>query len=239
MSPFFKTFRRLQNSLPLQIATPVVLFVGVVAMIGGVAIGVFFGPRLLRRSIPITVSQVPEINRLLEDVRAHIVINTAEDPTVATVEQAETLRRQNPLFYKDVEAGDKLIVWSDRAVLYSPQRDVVLAALVAPDTRGVNGAEAAVSSLQGMTVEIRNGSGVPGATKWLVDRLQESGYAAVATKNAEKVYETTLVVPGSEKSRTADLESFLPLSGGAIGDLPAGEKSPTTDLLIILGKDQR
>ncbi len=236
-------FRGSRNIFSLRVAMPVVLLVSVGAIIAGMVLGIFFGPRLLRHSIPITVSKVRDINRLLEDVRAHIVINTAEDPTVATVEQAETLRQQNPLFYKDVQAGDKLIVWSDRAVLYSPKRDLVLAAIVAPDTRSATGSgetsSDAAASTQGFSVEIRNGSGKPGATKWLVDRLKESGYSALATKNAEKTYETTVVVRGSEKSRNNSLEAFLPLSGGALGDLPVGEKAPTTDILVILGKDQR
>ncbi|MBP9748867.1 hypothetical protein KBD18_01550, partial [Patescibacteria group bacterium] len=110
-----KRFRSQRNIFSLRVNMPLVLIVTASATVVGMAIGVFFGPRLLRHSIPITISKVRDINRLLENVRAHIVINTAEDPTVATVENAETLRQQNPLFYKDVQTGDKLIVWSDRA----------------------------------------------------------------------------------------------------------------------------
>lgn len=237
---FTKRLRGQKMSVAPTVSVRVLVVLLVIATGLGVVVGVYGGAYFFRRGIPVTVSKVPAINRLLERVRTHIIINTSEDPTVATVENAETLRQQNPVFYKDVQAGDKLIVWTDRAVLYSPKRDLVLAAIVAPDIRAATGGgTAAAPDVKSLTVEVRNGTGTPGATKWLTDRLKESGYAVTATKSTKKVYKSTLTIRGSAKAANVPLDTFVSLAGGALGDLPADEAPTTADLLVILGTDQR
>ncbi len=47
------------------------------------------------------------------------------DPTVATIINAESLKSRNP-FYERAENGDHLIVTPTRAVLYDPDKDIIL-----------------------------------------------------------------------------------------------------------------
>lgn len=65
------------------------------------------------------------------------------EPTVATIVDVESLRKQND-FYKQAENGDFLVVWPTRAVLYRKSAnkiiDVVPVNLQAPQGQGQAGA---------------------------------------------------------------------------------------------------
>jgi len=63
--------------------------------------------------------------RIVEKVRRHIAIPADIEPTVATVVDVEKLRERNA-FYAKAENGDHLIVTPDRAILYDPDKDVIL-----------------------------------------------------------------------------------------------------------------
>lgn len=62
---------------------------------------------------------------IVDRVRKHIVIPTAIDPTVATIVDVATLKARNE-FYKDAKNGDNLIVTPTRAILYDPDKDIIL-----------------------------------------------------------------------------------------------------------------
>lgn len=62
---------------------------------------------------------------IVDRVRRHIVIPTAVDPTVATIVDVNTLKARNE-FYKDAKNGDNLIVTPTRAILYDPDKDIIL-----------------------------------------------------------------------------------------------------------------
>lgn len=63
--------------------------------------------------------------QILNKVKRHMVLPTDIEPTVATIVDVKTLREQNA-FYNKAENGDYLIVTSDRAILYDPDKDVIL-----------------------------------------------------------------------------------------------------------------
>lgn len=67
-----------------------------------------------------------EIDRLSSRVSQLVKVPEGETPTVATVIDAKKLKKNNPVFYEGVENGDKLLVYSDRVVLYDVNNDVVL-----------------------------------------------------------------------------------------------------------------
>lgn len=62
---------------------------------------------------------------IVERVRRHIMISTTVEPTVATIVDVNTLKARND-FYKDAKNGDNLIVTPTRAILYDPDKDIIL-----------------------------------------------------------------------------------------------------------------
>ncbi|MBP9850923.1 MAG: hypothetical protein KBC47_04485 [Candidatus Peribacteraceae bacterium] len=68
---------------------------------------------------------IAEAQAIIERVRQHIEIPTDVEPTVATIVDVEALKSGND-FYKLAKNGDHLIVTPTRAILYDPDRDMIL-----------------------------------------------------------------------------------------------------------------
>lgn len=77
----------------------------------------------LRKSAETSGQEVA--NKVLEKLRTHIDIPTDPAPTVATIVDADALRGANE-FYTPAENGDHLIITTKRAILYDPDRDIIL-----------------------------------------------------------------------------------------------------------------
>lgn len=67
----------------------------------------------------------PEITLVVQNAAKHIALPGGK-VTVATVMNADGLRQANPIFYQFASNGDKVLIYIDRAVLYSPEIDRVL-----------------------------------------------------------------------------------------------------------------
>lgn len=68
---------------------------------------------------------VAEAKRIVDQVRTHMHIDESIEPTVATIVDVEALRAQNE-FYANAKNGDFLIVTPTRAILYDPNKDMIL-----------------------------------------------------------------------------------------------------------------
>ena len=69
-------------------------------------------------------SQV-DISVLLEDVRKIMLLPTDIEPTVATVQDAAALANSQP-FFTNAQNGDKVLIYQDKAILYSPVRNIIV-----------------------------------------------------------------------------------------------------------------
>ncbi|OGH77987.1 MAG: hypothetical protein A2469_01140 [Candidatus Magasanikbacteria bacterium RIFOXYC2_FULL_40_16] len=65
------------------------------------------------------------IGDITEKVGKHIILPQTETPTLATIEDAEALAKEQP-FFSNANNGDKVLIYSDRALIYSPDRDVLV-----------------------------------------------------------------------------------------------------------------
>ncbi len=79
---------------------------------------------------------------VLDKVSKLYVLPTGVQPTVATIVDVEALRKQNP-FYNKAENGDNLIITPDRAILYSPKKNMILDVVPVQLQQGQNTSAAA------------------------------------------------------------------------------------------------
>lgn len=70
-----------------------------------------------------------ENEALLLQVQQHILLPGNEAPTVAVIDNAQELASEQD-FFKNSQDGDKLLIYpqAKRAFIYSPSRDVIVAA---------------------------------------------------------------------------------------------------------------
>jgi len=183
-----------------------------------------------------------EVRELVAKVSKHIVIKTGEEPTIATVQDPDVLRAQNPIFYLDAKKGDRLFVWSDKAVLYSPSTDRILAVLPInyPTTASAGADAASANEISDPSIEVRNGSGVPGLGKIFAANIKKQGMNATVNGNAKQPpYPHTVIVKKSDGVSAKTMDALTTLSKGTISSLPKGEDPSKSDVLVIVGADYR
>jgi len=182
-----------------------------------------------------------EIDQLVRQVRAHILLSQGVEPTVATVQDAASLAARQR-FFSDAQNGDKILIYPDRAILFRAEQDVIInvapvqvAGKEEPGTmaEGKEDASAALTSTESITIEIRNGGDAEGAAQRVAASIGTDRYRVVAIGNAigSDYTGTTLVTNTDIDLR--DLEERFGVS--AVDILPEGETATTTDVLIIIG----
>ncbi|MEO5928186.1 MAG: LytR C-terminal domain-containing protein [Patescibacteria group bacterium] len=190
-----------------------------------------------------------QLDNLVQRVSRHIFVNTTENPSIATVEDPDALRLQNAQFYANASKGDRLLVWSDKAVLYSPGQDKIMAVLMiekpAVELTPQPTAEATTTSQlpeSAPSVEVRNGSGVAGLGRTLSDDVKAAGMTTLTARNttSKSVFPTTLVyvAPGKEfPTWLPKLQEVLGVSQ-IVSELP-GELDLKGDIVVVVGADAK
>lgn len=197
-----------------------------------------------------------ELSTILSEVDKIMVLPTSE-PTLATITEKEKLSSQS--FFKNAENGDKLLLYvtEGKAILYRPSiRKIIDIAPISPDTQqndptttnlpatDQNTATLAPESINESdisttTLELYNGTPTAGLTSNIESKIvQALSSIEVTDKNtaARTDYESTLVidVSGNNASLATELSQLL---NATVSELPEGEQTPKSDLLIIVGMD--
>jgi len=167
-----------------------------------------------------------------------------EEPVVATVVGAETLRSESD-FYRDAQDGDKLVMFpqAERVYLYRPglRRLVNVGPLTLEgEAGGVDDRQAAPTltpeQRAATNIEVWNGTPTAGEANRVRDLLREQGYIVMQTGNTQADYTQNQIIllGGAEYQTVADILTTQ-LQGVQSTGIPAGENSSTADILIILG----
>jgi len=189
---------------------------------------------------------------LVSRVGKLILINPNEEPTIATVQDPDALRKSNPVFYKDAQVGDRLLIWSDKAALYSESRNLILAVLPVTFTPPANQGTPTSTGMTATstaqlperhdlaTIEVRNGTRTSGLAKTLADSLTKAGYDVLKPRDAmSKGYGNTTIFENNVSTSTDSIINLLSKGFGISSTTtkPVNETNITGDILIIVGAD--
>jgi len=85
------------------------------------------GSYFLGGSESTTEANAKELASVMEDVNSLMLLPEGELPIMATVTNAEDLKKEQP-FYANVLDGDKVLIYvqNQKAIIYSPSRDVIV-----------------------------------------------------------------------------------------------------------------
>lgn len=173
-----------------------------------------------------------EIDKVVEAVGKLIILPTDQQPTVATIQDAAALAKEQP-FFDGAENGDKLLLFSDKAIIYSVKNDklVNVGPVYNQDGQAAKPAENLTNKL---TVDVRNGSEKVGVGRVLADDLISKGLCQIkeVTNAVKTSYPKTILVNLTNKDVSA-LEKELGVK--AVKKLPEGEAPSAADALIIVG----
>ncbi|MDD5341647.1 MAG: hypothetical protein PHC97_04430 [Patescibacteria group bacterium] len=150
-------------------------------------------------------------------------------PTMALITDAAALKKQQPLFFANAKNGDRLIIYSDKAIIYDAEANKIIQ--VGP---------VQFSAFQSLNFAIYNGTGVAKAESDFELKLAtvaQNAQIKVRQSAAKTDYENTLVidVTGKNQAAVANLATAL---NAQVSGLPISEKAPPgVDILIIIGKN--
>lgn len=199
----------------------------------------------------VTPEEIDEIVKALEKI---VLLPTGETPKLSTITNKDELT-DNQEFFKDVENGDKIIVYQQakKAFLYRPSTKKIInlspiditggedqpveKVQIKTETSPTSSPETVSSPV---TVELRNGTEVAGLTLGFESKLKATGVDIEVTKRSNAAYvdygESVLVMVNLTRKIEAQLiANALDMS---VSVLPDDEEKTEADILIIVGKDQ-
>jgi hypothetical protein len=193
-----------------------------------------------------------DVEELIEKVSRLTDLPEGEEPTVATINDIDTIRDQS--FFRNGQNGDRVLIYTEarRAILYRPETDKIIE--VGPvnigeqedlDAEGqVEGDEESdeesseSEASAGIRLALSNATSTAGltvaATDELAEKLPELDLDVVSRIDANNESDTTIVVDLSEELAGA-AQQIADTLGGGVGEMPEGESTPDADILVILG----
>ena len=164
-------------------------------------------------------------NEVIEKVGRLMVLSTEEQPTVATIQDAEALSQDQP-FFRDAQNGDKVLLYRDKAIIYNPTADMVV---------NVGPVFAQDAATETIAIDVRNGTGVAGEAGKLANELDTNeAYRVTSVGDAKNTeYKKTVVVNMGENDVDALVEE---LDAVLVGSMPEGEPATSADIVVIIGQ---
>jgi hypothetical protein len=192
-----------------------------------------------------TSQKKDDVVALMARVGKHILLPTSETPTVMTVTDKEKLSGQ--LFFANAKNGDKVLVYekAKKAFLYDPDADKIIEVgpivLTASTSATLaTGGPTPTPATRTYTFTVLNATLTKGLAETYETTLVSKvpGAQVVTRGNAKGDYTTSLLVDvtGTHKDEASVLAKTLSLE---ISSMPAGEATPSSTFLIILGNDQK
>jgi hypothetical protein len=74
----------------------------------------------------IKAKNLKETEQVLAEVKGIILIESSDAPTIARVEDPVALQKNNATFYKNVQKGDYLVLYKDRAIIYRESNNQII-----------------------------------------------------------------------------------------------------------------
>lgn len=206
------------------------IVLGVVVLVGVIGVGYW----VYNRSVTIVDKDGKEIEVKAADYRDLKKLQSIYDlpndivPLIATVEDAEKLKKEQPGFFAKAVNGMRVFVYPNEAILFDIKACKIM------HIGDVN-----IEKPSTYNFAIYNGSKTPDVQKEFAKTLSVTFNNAKATvfADAKGSYEKTIIVDLTA-GKNKDLENIAAKLGAKIVPLPQGEIAPKDVIaLIIVGED--
>ncbi len=183
-----------------------------------------------------------EYQEILASVRSLVDLDESEEINIARIDKPEDLILQNPSFYKDVKAGQYLIVFptSQRVMVYDKTDNKIVNFSSYTIKVELIPEDEIEESKKPLTIELRYTSNVEQETvDEVVTTLEEASenYEIVSVSNTFNTYEKPLQVILLNRVAKPKMSQNLVAHVGSkevVDQLPSGEENTDADAVIIL-----
>lgn len=111
-----------QSTLSTTISTKKLIVGGLILIVVVLAISVAIPSLFLSKN----KGKGAQATKVISQVDKILLVPKGSDPTVIEVSDVARLKKNNPDFYKDVEAGDYLLMYSEKAVIYRQSKNQII-----------------------------------------------------------------------------------------------------------------
>lgn len=250
--PAVQEASRAARALPFLFAVLILVLIGAYAYKtkkNGVTVG--------NQNAQVAQGDAREMQALIKKVSEVVVVNADEIPSIATIEDIALVRAQNPILYRGAENGDRLLVWVDKAVVFSTSQQKVLSVMpLIKDQGDIQYVERLISALNGNqgttsaptsttstvsavtnpTIEVRNGTPTAGRARTTSDELKTAGFNTVTPNDAvKKDYTKTVIFVANSAVDQAVIDRLKQATNADIVTSLPGEAAARTDIVVIIG----
>jgi hypothetical protein len=150
-------------------------------------------------------------------------------PMMAVVNDAEALKKDQPGFFAKAKDGDRVIVYSDLAILYDAKANKIM---------HIGPVDFGQQALGTVPFALYNGSGSDEVFAAFEQKLTTTfKNATVKSKDkASKIYDKTLVI--DLKGDNKEIQTIADALGATVATMPSEEVIPQgSAVLVIVGKE--
>lgn len=176
-----------------------------------------------------------EREEVLAKVGKLMILPEDEEPTIATVTDAEVLAQYQPFFRKATD-GDKVIIYvqSGKSIIYSPDKNII----VNVGTISVQGNNALQLDTENpLNVEIRTGGASQERVDVLIEQLGKVVNVSNVVEAANQDYQGPVIVAlTNDEDRLQQAQIFAANLGVQLTtELPTGEAPSDAEVVVIVG----
>lgn len=205
----------------------------VLAILGILAAAYYYRQYRALKANP-NIEAEKEVGNIVATVGKLMELPSDETPTVATISDIEKLKDQ--AFFQKAENGDKLLAYAKamQVILYRPATNKIIN--VSPII--LNQQTETPPAIVALKVAYYNGSQTPGLARQAETKIKAAypNYqTATLIEAVKKDYNDNLIIDltGTNSTVANDLAVLL---NGKVVSMPADEKRPDADILVISGK---
>jgi hypothetical protein len=170
-----------------------------------------------------------EDKAILNKLKKMIVLPEDVTPTMALISDVDALKKQQPGFFANAKNGDRLIIYSDQAIIFDAKAGKIVK---------VGAVQFTQAQVQPVNFAIYNSTEDAAKTADMEKKLTgtfKNAVVAVKGSAAKTDYPETLVV--DLVGNNPEIDKIAEAVGGKVSALPSGEKKPEgAVVLIIIGQ---
>jgi len=95
-------------------------------VLAALAAVMYFKPEKASLSDTASVTTEEQAKTTVSKIKQILLVEGTEDPAVAEIKDVETVKKSNPEFYKNADNGDKLVVYSYRAIIFRESANQII-----------------------------------------------------------------------------------------------------------------
>jgi len=218
----------------------IIIIGAVVLVLASISIYLFINWRDAKKELD-SYSDPAQYEKLQKE-RAQITVDAVkklmilpdDEPTIATIIDIDSLKKQNQEFYKNAKNEDKILLYVNKAIIYRESSNIIVNVLpVVSVPQNADG-----TSTKPLLIEIKNGTDSSDAYDSVQASVQSISSAKVVDAGEYDDSDTTIVYDLSNGASSSEIQKLASDLGYQYSDSVPDNIESNASVVIVLGDDK-